>query len=1068
MGKIGRALKMESEEERRAREWEEARERQNQSDRKERYAKKAIQAQEEERRKREEEEEIQRKKAAAARAERERRAREAEAERLREEERKRKADILRKHEEERKRKAAEEEARYQREMAAKRRAAEAERARLKAIEDAEKARIKALEDAEKARLKAIEDAEKARLKAIEDEKRAVEEAKQRYIQAFADGHAAIDEEDRMHRERAQKAADARAQWQREQMGIKSYEEQQQPASDSGVSLPSSGEDQKSMTGPAVNGASHDTAAPPRPPRRAMTEAPAAQEPFPPPAMNGVQRSASQGQAPAPYGTPTNEPKALRFEDSPERISAPMPRERMPALRFTSALTVGARSATPTGRSTLSLAPAIRTPWGAGLPTLQSTPAQLAEIAMQAAVADTSDPTKPVAGQGWRSHGFGDPAKIGSHYRVIHVDDVRLTKRKIEKAPAPAPSERDSDAGDRDSKSIADEIEAAFGEREEPDEDEEDAQSEYEEVWEEYTHEVLQFDLFEQVFTRTTPDVLDRIVSHLDCADVKALRQTNKEVRFALDHLEGREIVLRRFLDPVGYKTWKAPSIHGSPGRPDKDPLPLNFSDVEAFVLAAEVSPEYAQVSVDWLRFPHEMDPRVPRLARASTRAYSRVLSRLRSQPGYRAPVAATASAMTPRSASPISASGTASPRGGNSHFSLSPNVSQGPFSFSSATAWAPQQQLLTPWKPGRAALYRVWVPTSNTVWQTDAEVARCERELFLAGVWSFLKRGDIVWNVAMGDDGGNVGRMIFDGQYLRDLSFHFDRAGHLPSWLNMFLYSPGYYHNVVRSSSNNPVVYLDILPWREQIMSSLRLVQDQVETTSAAGARYRIAKWLYRAVAHVKAGQIISDEGVVCADEGWEGRIVFETEGTSEHAKDLVARCAGPLATPQARAQLLAAALGGGAGAGGAGGAGASPGARGAAAAGAAVLKNPAVRDARTGKRVEAQTPFAVLRDRSRPGLIWLRPVMPRESVRQEPPPQQQQNHAQQQFQQQMHAAAAAIGSPGQRMPSNGSGPQYHHPQQNGGSPQQWQQQQQRQRLMTPPNNQQSPQQVASPNRSPR
>lgn len=1072
MGRVGRAIKGESDDERKAREWEEARERQNEKDRKERNAAKALTAAEEARRRQAEYEDEQRRRAAAERLERDRRAREAEAQRLRDEEAKRKEDIKRKHDLELRKKENQERERIRREVEAKRKADEAERAR-----------IKAAQDAEKARLKAIEDAEKARLKAIEDAKRAIEKAKQDYVQAVADGHAAVEQEDRDHIDRMQKEMQARARFANQQLKHSMSQDDQQHSSDSGVSIPSTGHEQASpkqhqqqqqstashgsilkngndvgftqspsnsrpSTAASVNDNSSKSPLGgdqrPAMQRRAMTDvdgsavpSAALSPPIPPAALRSMSQDAPNGPPQPPrLALDPQQPQPtsnVRFAGSPEQKGTLLPPmqlskkgSNLPSLRFASALTVGARGP-PSARSPLTLAPAVRSPWDA-MSSSNSSPTALAELAFQISIADTSDPRKPVTGQGWQSHGLGDPDLIKSHYHVLKIDNVRLVKRKVgDRADA------DDDRTDASKSSHGDDRSSVGSSIA-------GSTTEYEEIWEEYTHEVLVFDLFEQVFTRTTPDVLSRIVSHLDCADLKALRQSCKEVRFALDHLEGRELILRRFLNQVGYRTWKfmprvaasSKSSTSTPTNPpaastpqtsppatqettqEKDPLPLTFGDVEAFLLSPELSLEYSQVANDWLRVPHEMDARIPRLARASTRAYSRVLSRLRAQPVFKVPVAAVAAIPPAASPSPLGTPRCTTPNkhmsssltveqarsralellGGTRSGSLSPsspgtpamNSHQSTFLLSPALN-SPQissinqmgsvmhaspssssHQVATipsPWRPGRAAMFRVWVPCRDGMWLSDEEIARCERELFLAGVWSFLKRGDIVWNVAMGER-GNSGKLIFDGRYLRDLSFAFDRIGHLPSWLNLFLYPPGYYHNIIRTSTNSPVIYLDILPWREQIVSSLRLVQDQVESVSAAGARYRIAKWLYRSVAHVQAGQIVSDVGLQCCDENWAGKIVFETEGTSEHAKDFLARCAGPTATPQVKAKLLAMVLGN---------AGANQ-----TASGMSVLKNPAVQDPQ-GRRIQAHTPFAVLRERSRPGLIWLRPVMERERL---------------------------------------------------------------------------------------
>lgn len=1132
MGKISRALKGETEDEARAREWEEARERQNEWDRRERNIAKARQAAEESRLRQNEAAELARRKKAAAKVEQERKAREAEAERLRAEERRRKEKIRQRHEEElrnreemqrrqeeeekrRARKAAEEaeaqrerqrlaalakaeaerqaalakaeeerlqrerkiqeekqaaerkrqkelreaEARRlkaQREAEAKRKAEARERARIKALEDAEKARLKAIEDAEKARIKAIEDAEKARLKAIEDERRAIEKAKQDLIRALAEGHDAVEREDRELIERAQTEAAHRSKQHNRIFSDNS--DGPQLSSDSGVSIPSSGHEgdvrpmpnlaspqHSPQLGGDADNVSSAVAAPPRP-QRSMTDGPIllsqTSRPAPTlqPALPRPQRSASQGdQGIPPEGMPwpdnslkatnvspptdaptTNPILGVRFADSPQKHTVQLParkapRSQLPSLRFASALTNGARGP-PSNRSPRTLEPAIRPPWDASAVNSQdSNPSALAQIASEASVADIRDPTRPVQGEGWFSHGVGDRSLIPSHYQVLKMDNIRLVKRPVaRKRGADDSSSSEYSSDDSDTSDEADEVATAPSQADD---------QEFEEVWEEYVHEVLIFDLFEQLFTSDTPQVVKRIFSHLDCADVKALRQSCREVRYALDEGVGRELVLRRFLEPVGYRTWEAGSssdVSSKDESANQDPLPLNFSDIEGLLLSPELSPEYAQVANDWLQIPHEMDCRVPRLARGSTRAYSRVLTRLRAQPVFKIPPNATL-AHTPSRSTTGSSDASSQPTRRLSSVASVPNlnsrskVPQSPQQRSRAldtnavpglrTSASPTRGVLvSPWRPGRAAVHRVWVPCRDGVWLSDEEIARCERELFLAGIWNHLQRGDIVWNTAMGEQ-GNIGKVLFDGRYLRDLSHMYDPIGHLPSWLNMALYSPGHYHNIVKSSTPNPVLYLDVLPWREQLLSSMRLVQDQVETTIAAtGARYRIAKWLYRAVASVKAGHIISSEGagLQCADEGWAGRIVIETEGTPEHAKDLVSRCIRPNASPHSKAKLLAAVLGGGgvehflrdpaiAGAGAGEKDGDAPQEHEQSTAkrpgtdvvnaggGAAVQNRTPVQHSR--EAGSFPTPFAVLRERSRPGLIWLRPLMERDRV---------------------------------------------------------------------------------------
>jgi hypothetical protein len=44
-------------------------------------------------------------------------------------------------------------------------------------------------------------------------------------------------------------------------------------------------------------------------------------------------------------------------------------------------------------------------------------------------------------------------------------------------------------------------------------------------------------------------------------------------------------------------------------------------------------------------------------------------------------------------------------------------------------------------------------------------VLECEAQLKNAGVLKLLRSGDVVWDVAVGDE-GNAGRLIWDGNFL--------------------------------------------------------------------------------------------------------------------------------------------------------------------------------------------------------------------------------------------------------------------------------------------------------------
>ena len=65
----------------------------------------------------------------------------------------------------------------------------------------------------------------------------------------------------------------------------------------------------------------------------------------------------------------------------------------------------------------------------------------------------------------------------------------------------------------------------------------------------------------------------------------------------------------------------------------------------------------------------------------------------------------------------------------------------------------------------RAPLLRVFVPSPEGDWLSDKSVLACEEECKRAGVMHLIRLGDVIWDVAVGDE-GNVGRLVWDGSYL--------------------------------------------------------------------------------------------------------------------------------------------------------------------------------------------------------------------------------------------------------------------------------------------------------------
>lgn len=156
---------------------------------------------------------------------------------------------------------------------------------------------------------------------------------------------------------------------------------------------------------------------------------------------------------------------------------------------------------------------------------------------------------------------------------------------------------------------------------------------------------------------------------------------------------------------------------------------------------------------------------------ASTRAYNRVLLRLRAQAEKEASTQSSASGTRV-----VSARHSPSARGGNLSrpssrapspaTSFHPSVNNFPGSLSHTNSSQTNLNFRSPlFKLRRAPLLRVFVPSPEGNWLSDKSVLECEAECSRAGVQHLLRAGDVVWDVAVGDE-GNVGRLVWDGTYL--------------------------------------------------------------------------------------------------------------------------------------------------------------------------------------------------------------------------------------------------------------------------------------------------------------
>lgn len=230
--------------------------------------------------------------------------------------------------------------------------------------------------------------------------------------------------------------------------------------------------------------------------------------------------------------------------------------------------------------------------------------------------------------------------------------------------------------------------------------------------------------------------------------------------------------------------------------------------------------------------PNHRDPSLAETVQsltAATRAYTRVLLRLRAQAEKEAsikqaqpttppppsfingkgangnfsparPGAGSASRVSSRAPSPTTSF--------NSHYyhnagAMSSNVNV------NATAQASSSQTNLSFRSPlfrlrRAPLLRVFVPSPGGDWLSDRSVLECEAECKRAGILHLLRFGDVVWDVAVGDE-GNVGRLVWDGSYLIVSSNDFlsfrPSASCVPRHNHCFAFACSFVHPLLRMAS---------------------------------------------------------------------------------------------------------------------------------------------------------------------------------------------------------------------------------------------------------------------------
>ncbi|KAG9042171.1 hypothetical protein FS837_011191 [Tulasnella sp. UAMH 9824] len=494
-----------------------------------------------------------------------------------------------------------------------------------------------------------------------------------------------------------------------------------------------------------------------------------------------------------------------------------------------------------------------------------------------------------------------------------------------------------------------------------------------------------------------PDLLPPLLNLLSFREALPLFSVNMTLKRMMEETpEIREAVLERYLgESVGYRSWSTERMGKR-----KEPSALTLRDLNSYMRGISLPlHHYSTVADNFLTalaastatsanasrtpVPKHLTNQV-RMMASSTRAYSKVVIRLRAQAeaeeahmpppppslmthdnGSRGRVGARGQHRMPATG-PGTCPPTSGPYQGLSRRSPSPAFSftsydrNGPASYGPGPMFQPSIPAVstTPgkfrsplYRAGHAPLLRVFVPSPEGAWLSDQSVIECERELKRAGLIPLLKVGDVVHDLAAGDE-ANTGRLIWDGNYLIDLDYSYSPLGEIPKYIDSLAFPPSYFHKIVRSTGN-PIVYLDLAPFAADIATHLQLLQDRVQTETPQGGHHSVVRWVHRARFRIRPGApvsydappIVGPDGqsyIRLIDAGWHGIVVIDAEGTNEGLADLQGRI------------------------------------------GNAVTLFPT--KTLTGGRVPpavsgGKSVFRLLRDKSRPGEIWLRCVREKERL---------------------------------------------------------------------------------------
>lgn len=170
----------------------------------------------------------------------------------------------------------------------------------------------------------------------------------------------------------------------------------------------------------------------------------------------------------------------------------------------------------------------------------------------------------------------------------------------------------------------------------------------------------------------------------------------------------------------------------------------------------------------------------------------------------------------------------------------------------------------------------------------------------------------------------------------------------MPIYIQTLSFPPSYFHRVIRTAplpngrgESDPAAYADLSPWGPQIAQTVRLQQDKVRSDGG----HTLVKWVHRARMTIRPAaargriEIAGAPPGTCVDEGWYGTVVLEAEGTNEGLEDLMERV------------------------------------------GFDAMNGQPIRGWRLPEIGDRRRMYRIIRERSRPGEIWMRTVAEKERL---------------------------------------------------------------------------------------